>query len=130
MASVPSIGQFVMPRVIARIRKRYTDLLMNIDILKIEEAIDYLLLRRGELVAVSYCLDHPGIRSIPLVEGELVAIVPVGHPLASRREVRCRHRQYPSRHQARRSLRPHHRRGLPPTIARRLTVRCGLPRQP
>jgi DNA-binding transcriptional LysR family regulator len=87
MASVPSIGQFVMPRVIARIRKRYPDLLMNIDILKIEEAIDYLLLRRGELVAVSYRLDHPGIRSIPLVEGELVAIVPTGHPLASRREV-------------------------------------------
>lgn len=87
LASVPSIGQFVMPRAIARMRKRYPDLAMNIDVLKIEEAIDYLLLRRGELVAISYRLDHPGIRSIPMIEGELVAIVPVGHPLASRREV-------------------------------------------
>jgi DNA-binding transcriptional LysR family regulator len=87
LASVPSIGQFVMPRVIARVRKRYPDLLINIDVLKIEEAIDYLLLRRGELVAVTYRLDHPGIRSIPLIEGELVAIVPDGHPLASHREL-------------------------------------------
>jgi DNA-binding transcriptional LysR family regulator len=87
LASVPSIGQFVMPRVIARIRNRYPDLLMNIDIVKIEQAIDYLLLRRGELVAISYRLDHPGIRSIPLADGELVAIVPVGHRLASRPEV-------------------------------------------
>lgn len=87
LASVPSIGQYVMPRVIARIRKRYPDLLMTIDIVKNEESIDYLLLRRGELVAISYSLDHPGIRSIPLVEGELVAILPLGHALASQRDV-------------------------------------------
>ena len=83
-ASVPSIAQFVMPRAMRRLRDRYPALVMNVDIVKIEEAIDYILLKRGELVALSYRLDHPGITSYALAEGELVALVPEGHPLAQR----------------------------------------------
>jgi DNA-binding transcriptional LysR family regulator len=86
-ASVPSISQFVMPRAVKRLRQKYPGLVMNIDILKIEEAIDYLLLKRGDLVAMSYRLDHPGIVSHPLAEGELVAIVSEEHPLAARADV-------------------------------------------
>jgi len=86
-ASVPSISQFVMPRAIKRLREKYPDLLMNIDILKIEEAIDYLLYRRGEVVAMSYRLDHPGMTFHPLAKGELVAVVAEDHPLAGRSEV-------------------------------------------
>ncbi len=86
-ASVPSISQFVMPRSIKRLRQKYPGLVMNIDILKIEEAIDYLLLKRGELVAMSYRMDHPGIVSHPLVEGELVAIVSEENPLAAQPDV-------------------------------------------
>jgi DNA-binding transcriptional LysR family regulator len=86
-ASVPSISQFVMPRAIKRLSRKYPDLLMNIDILKIEEAVDYLLYRRGEVVAMSYRLDHPGMTFHPLAKGELVAIVAEDHPLADRSEV-------------------------------------------
>ena len=86
-ASVPSIAQFVMPRAIKRLSQKYPDLVMDIDILKIEEAIDYLLFRRGELVAMSYRLDHPGMVFHPLAKGELVAIVAEEHPLAARSEV-------------------------------------------
>lgn len=86
-ASVPSIAQFVMPRAVQRLSRKYPDLVMNIDILKIEEAIDYLLFRRGELVAMSYRLDHPGMIFHPLAKGELVAIVAEEHPLAARSEV-------------------------------------------
>lgn len=86
-ASVPSIAQFVMPRAVKRLSRKYPDLVMNIDILKIEEAIDYLLFRRGEIVAMSYRLDHPGLVFYPLAKGELVAIVAEEHPLAARSEV-------------------------------------------
>lgn len=90
IASVPSISQFVMPRAIERLRQKYPDLVLNIDILKIEEAIDYLLYRRGELVAMSYRLDRPGMNSHPLAKGELVAIVAEDHPLAKSPEVSVR----------------------------------------
>ncbi len=86
-AANPSISQFVVPRAVCRLRAKYPELLMNIDILKIEETIDYLTFKRGELVAMSYRLDHPGIVFHSLAKGLLVAIVPIGHPLAGRPEV-------------------------------------------
>ena len=85
--SVPSIAQFMASRAIRRVRKRFPDLYIDLNILKIEEAIDYLLLERGEFVAMSYAIDNPALSCEPLAEGEVVAIVPDAHPLASRREI-------------------------------------------
>ena len=57
IASVPSIAQIMVPRAIERIRRRYPDLHIDVNILKIEEAIDYLLLDKGDCVAMSYRLE-------------------------------------------------------------------------
>jgi DNA-binding transcriptional LysR family regulator len=76
-----------VPRAIARVRARYPDLLMDVDILKIEEAIDYLLLGKGEVVALSYRLEHPMLSFEPLARGRLLCIVPERHALAGRRQV-------------------------------------------
>lgn len=86
-ASVPSIAQHILPRVVTRLREKFPSLKMRIDILKIEEAINYLLLGKGEVVAMSYKIDHPGVVSHPLAAGSLVAIVPAGHELAGGKEV-------------------------------------------
>jgi DNA-binding transcriptional LysR family regulator len=82
IASVPSIANVMVPLAIEKVRRRHTDLIIDINTLKVEEAIDYLLLRKGEVVAISYRLDHPGLVFDPLAEGELWCIVPDGHPLA------------------------------------------------
>ncbi len=62
-------------------------MLIDVDILKIEEAIDYLLLGKGEVVAVSYQLDHPMLACEPLAQGKLKCIVPEGHGLSRRSSV-------------------------------------------
>jgi len=87
IGSVPSISQIMVPRAIERIRRRYPDLHIDINILKIEEAIDYLLLGKGDCVAMSYRLDHPALEFLPLASGELFCIVPQGHELAGRKQV-------------------------------------------
>lgn len=84
IGSVPSIAQVMVPRAIERVRRRYPDLHMDINILKIEEAIDYLLLGKGECVAMSYRLPHSALDFLPLASGELYCIVPEGHELAGR----------------------------------------------
>ncbi len=81
-ASVPSIAQHIMPRAVARLRHRFPELRMNINILKIEETADYLLLKKGEVVAMSYRIDHPGLISHQLGSGRLMAVLPQDHPLA------------------------------------------------
>jgi DNA-binding transcriptional LysR family regulator len=80
--SVPSVAQFIVARAVVAIRKRYPELYIDLNVLKIEEAVDYLLLERGELVAMSYRFDHPSLDFVELGTGHLVAVVPDGHPLA------------------------------------------------
>jgi DNA-binding transcriptional LysR family regulator len=86
-ASVPSVAQFLAARAVQHIRRRFPDLYIDLNVLKIEEAIDYLLLERGEFVAISYQFPHPSLDFRLLGQGELVAIVPEDHPLAAAGEV-------------------------------------------
>jgi DNA-binding transcriptional LysR family regulator len=81
LGSVPSIGQVMIPRAIADVRRAFPSLLIDVDILKIEEAIDYLLLGKGEVVAVSYQVDHPMLSCEPLAQGKLKCIVSKEHQL-------------------------------------------------
>jgi len=87
IGSVPSISNVMVPRAIADVRGKFPNLLIDVDILKIEEAIDYLLLGKGEAVAVSHKLEHPMLTFEPLAQGRLKCIVPQGHPLARRERV-------------------------------------------
>ncbi|QDL92421.1 LysR family transcriptional regulator [Paroceanicella profunda] len=85
--SVPSIAQFMVSRAVVGLRRKYPELFIDLNILKIEETVDYLLLGRGELVAMSYAFEHPLLEFVPLGAGVLVALVPQAHPLARQREV-------------------------------------------
>lgn len=87
LASVPSIANVMLPRAIAGLRRRYPDLGLDVNIVKIEEAIDFLLLGRGEVVAISSRFEHPLIKFEPLASGRLLCIVPENSPLASRRKI-------------------------------------------
>ena len=82
--SVPSIANAMVPRAMAAVKRRYPDLRIDIDILKIEDAIDYLMLGKGEFAVMSYRFDHPSLIFEPLAKGHLVCIVAPGHPFASR----------------------------------------------
>jgi DNA-binding transcriptional LysR family regulator len=85
--SVPSIANVMAPRAIAAVRRRYPDIRVEIDIIKIEDAIDYLMLAKGEFALMSYRFDHPAIAFEPLARGHLVCIVAPGHPFAAREAV-------------------------------------------
>jgi DNA-binding transcriptional LysR family regulator len=87
VASVPSIATVMVPLAVADVRRHFPNLLMEVDILKIEEAADYLLLGKGELVALSSKFDHPMLTFEPLARGRLKCVVPQMHALASRSRV-------------------------------------------
>ena len=75
----PSIAQFIAARVIRGLRQRFPDLDIDLDILKIEETLDYLLLEKGEVVIMS---STPA--RAPIGEGPDQAIMPEGHVLAQK----------------------------------------------
>jgi len=86
-ASVPSIANVMVPRAVERLRRRFPELALEVDILKIEQAIDYLLLGRGEVVAVSSRFDHSIIDFAPLATGRLLCIVPLDSELARKSSI-------------------------------------------
>ncbi len=88
IASVPSIANVMVPRAVERLRQRFPDLGIEVNILRIEEAVDHLLLGRGEVVAVSSRIDHPIIDFAPLATGRLMCIVPHDSPLAEKTSIR------------------------------------------
>lgn len=90
LASVPSIANVMVPRAVEKLRQRHDGLRLDINILKIEEAVDYLLLGKGELVVMSTRFDHLGIDFLPLAAGKLVCIVPDGHSLGEQTRISTR----------------------------------------
>ncbi|WP_346818694.1 aminotransferase class I/II-fold pyridoxal phosphate-dependent enzyme, partial [Marinovum algicola] len=86
-ASAPSVAQFIAARAVRRVRQRFPDLFIDLNILKIEETIDYLMLDRGEFVMMSTAIENAGITNEIAAQGRLAAIVPEGHELAGRDQV-------------------------------------------
>ncbi|MBL4599034.1 MAG: LysR family transcriptional regulator [Rhizobiaceae bacterium] len=82
IGSVPSIANVMVPKAIAALKRRHPDIRVNIELLKIEEAIDYLMLGQGEAVCMSHKFEHPSVIFQPLAKGRLMCLVPKTHPLA------------------------------------------------
>ena len=83
LATVPSMGNVMVPRALGRLRERLPELAVDLDVIKVQEAQDYLLLGKCEIAVLSYGFAHPGITVTPLARGELRCIVPLDHPLAA-----------------------------------------------
>ncbi len=90
LGSVPSISNVMVPRAIAKLFNHYPQIKLNFEVLKIEEAIDYLLLNKGEVVVMSYRLDHPSIVFEPLARGRLVCVAATSHPIATLKSISAR----------------------------------------
>jgi len=86
-ASAPSVGQFIAGKVIKDLRTEFPDLFVDLNIVKYEETLDYVLLERGEFVLMTSPLANPGIAMEPVGQGQMVAVLPIGHPLAAHASV-------------------------------------------
>lgn len=82
IGSVSSIAQVMVPRAIAQLRRQLPELRINLELLKLEEIIDFLMLRTGEMVCTSSRFDHPSIEFLPLSRCRMCCIVERSHPLA------------------------------------------------
>ncbi|MEN3287383.1 MAG: hypothetical protein V7634_1683 [Bradyrhizobium sp.] len=82
-----SPGRCVVPRTVARMRAALPQLNFQVDVLLIDQIIDYLLFQRGECVVSVFPVRHPLVRCEPIAKGRLVALIPRKHPLAAKRQI-------------------------------------------
>ena len=83
IGSVPSMSNIMVPRALRRLTTRFPELDLDLDVIKVQEAQDYLLLGKSDVAVLSYGFDHPGIEVRALARGTLRCLVPDDHPLAS-----------------------------------------------
>ena len=85
-----SPGRCLVPRAVAQMRTVLPQLNFQVDVLLIDQIIDYLLFQRGECVVSVFPVRHPLVTCKPIAKGRLVALVPQTHRLARKRDIPVR----------------------------------------
>lgn len=84
LVSSPSIGQMLMPQVIAAFRQQHPDVRVTFQFLGYAHLQERLLNRQADLGVVILPMDHPNLEVTPIARGSMVCICPHNHALARR----------------------------------------------
>ncbi|MBD9384062.1 LysR family transcriptional regulator [Achromobacter sp. ACM02] len=87
LCSSPSLALNFVPPVIAQYMELYPDVRLKFHTTLLSDMAHELLGRKAELAVSVLPIDHPNLVVEPLATGEMVCILPQGHPLAARRAV-------------------------------------------
>lgn len=85
LGATASAARSLVPRALRSLQERQTRPDLFFDVLSVDQIVDYLLDGTGQCVVTLAPIDHPMLTAEPLGTGQLVAVIPVGHPLAERR---------------------------------------------
>jgi DNA-binding transcriptional LysR family regulator len=80
----PSLGRYVLPTALSRLRREIPRLALKLDILSVSQVIEYLTLGEGECACTIFPISHPQIETQAYAAGALVCAVPRDHRLAGR----------------------------------------------
>jgi DNA-binding transcriptional LysR family regulator len=78
----PSLGRFVVPSLLSRLRREFPSLPIKLDILSVSQVMDYLAYGQGECACTIFPVADPRIESQPFASGALVCAVPKDHRLS------------------------------------------------
>jgi DNA-binding transcriptional LysR family regulator len=87
IACTPSLANYVMPYLIARVRAKLPGISIKLETLPNEEIAEYLIQRRIDFALAFYDPAHPLILAEPSINVGMVCVVPEDHPLAHRKKL-------------------------------------------
>ncbi len=88
MGVIPTIGPFLLPRALGRLRARYPDLALYLREDLTERLIERLLAGELDLVLLALPYDTGTVETVPLFEDRFAFCCPADHPLAGAKRVR------------------------------------------
>lgn len=87
IACTPSLSNYILPSLLAKVRKKMPGITVKLESLSNEEIADYLVQRRIDFALVFYSPEHPLLLAEPSISLNLECIVPKNHPLADKKTV-------------------------------------------
>ena len=83
----PSLGRYVIPKILSELKKTYPDIEMKIDVLSIPQLKDYLSFSEGECVCTIFPLDLPNVDLRLFSKGRLISVMQRNHKLAKKESI-------------------------------------------
>jgi DNA-binding transcriptional LysR family regulator len=80
----PSLGRYVIPRLVAALRRELPALSLKLDILSVAQVVEFVIFNEGDCACTIFPIEHPLLASESFAQGRLVCAVPPGHRLAQR----------------------------------------------
>lgn len=90
IAAPNGLATSLLPPVLKSLLELYPRLRASIDLMTYHETVNAVAMRRADLGLVKAPLDHPATDRQDLITVETVALIPLGHPLASQDIIRVR----------------------------------------
>lgn len=88
IACTPSLATYVVPRLLAKVKKQMPEIQVKLEAMSNEEITDYITQRRGDFALAFYDTEHPLVMAEPSINVGISAVVPKSHPLASKKQIR------------------------------------------
>lgn len=90
IASIPSLALGPLSMAVPRFLQANPEATVALELHAFEEVVTQVATRRCDVGFVAHPIEHPAIKSVPVVEAEAVCVLPPGHALRRRRVVRAR----------------------------------------
>ncbi len=87
IACTSSLANYIIPRLMAEIKKEMPGTEVHLETLPNEAIAEYIVQRRCDFALGFNCLEHPLVLSEPSIKMEMICVVPKGHPLTSIKNV-------------------------------------------
>lgn len=82
-----TFGEYVLPRLLGKFLRKYPDVAVNMKVMNTTEIIDAIAHQGLDFGIIEAPCDVPGFEAEPVMNDELVLVVPSSHPFASRASV-------------------------------------------
>jgi LysR family hydrogen peroxide-inducible transcriptional activator len=88
LGAIPTIAPFVLPRVLPVLRAKFANLQLYLREDLTARLIEGLRTRQLDAALIALPYSAPGMDTLTLMEDEFLLITPMGHPLASKRDLK------------------------------------------
>lgn len=83
----PSVGHNIVPRALSKLKRKFTKLVIQFDILSRHQVTNYLLKEEGEYVVGVFPINHPNISSEKYCAAPLVCVMQSNHRLCDKKSI-------------------------------------------
>jgi DNA-binding transcriptional LysR family regulator len=90
IASIPSLALGPLSMAVPRFLHVHPEATVALELHAFDEVVNQVATRRCDVGFVAHPIEHPALRTVPVVEADAVCVLPPGHALRRRRLVRAR----------------------------------------